>query len=814
MLKSTSYLKTFKAIALVSLLFSAVEKGYSKEDEVLKNPQDTSAILLNEVVVLSGVKNKNFSPLRLVNISESEIAMNSAGKTYPELLKSIPGVFATSETGSYADAKINIRGYKQENISVMLNGIPISGLTSGSMFWNNWAGLTDATSTIQLQKGVGASMLSDNSVGGTINIITHSPKKTPSIGLGYYYASSGISKGYINYNSGELKKGWGIVLMGSYTGGSSWVEQTNVNSWAYMASISKKINKQNSLLFTAMGSPEKHEQRSNRLSYKEMEQYGRDYNKNWGYYFNPDNSRTAKTLNKNNYFKPYFTLNHIYTSKIGANSKKFTLNNALYFATGNGGGYWSESKGKRIISYLKDGHIDWNSVVEANKAVAKPISVGTEEGSAQNILSDYMAGNTQVGAKSSFELELNKRLNLLGGIHYQHYRTWEKEQITDLLGGNYWYEDYSKSIAGIAGRNPVKVIGDYIRTNNGRIMHFSTVFMGLNYKNDRFIAELGTSLNYSSTKRWDKYNYVKDIYSKAANRAGGSVKGGILYKIRDNDFGHNFYLNGAYYNRVPYANVFFANGNNQITHDVKNETNYLGEAGYRLIFPRGGFETTFYASYWKNKSMMSNPYKPLEEEAFRYMITGLDAFHCGVEIDAFYNFTDWLKLYSYASFGNWKWKNNVSATIYDNYTMQVDQQINVYSNGLPVGDAPQTQIGANLTITPIKNYNNNLNFIFDWQFNDRYWADFEPSSRQDIADKALPYRIPAYHIANFSANYTKKVKFNNNYSASFSLFANVRNIFDTFYIERGKDGFDHSINSFTGYWGEGRNFNLGIRVIL
>jgi len=153
-----------------------------------------SSILIKEIIVSSGVKRKNVSPLRLVDIDEKTIAVQAAGKTYPELLKDIPGIYATAETGSYGDAKINIRGFKQENISVLLNGIPISGLTSGSMYWNNWLGLTDATATIQVQKGVGGSMLSDNSVGGSINIVTKSPGKTPTYGVGYNYAGGGTSK--------------------------------------------------------------------------------------------------------------------------------------------------------------------------------------------------------------------------------------------------------------------------------------------------------------------------------------------------------------------------------------------------------------------------------------------------------------------------------------------------------------------------------------------------------------------------------------------------------------------------------------------
>ncbi len=793
---------------------------------------DTS-YLIKEVVVSSGIRKRNVSPLRLVDIDERTIAVQAAGKTYPELLRDIPGIYATAETGSYGDAKINIRGFKQENISVLLNGIPISGLTSGSMYWNNWLGLTDATASIQVQKGVGGSMLSDNSVGGSINIITKSSGVNPSYGVGYNYAGGGTSKAFINYNSGEIGKGWGISFMVSKVWGSSWVECTDVNAWSYLASVSKKLGKNHSLLFTAMGSPEQHSQRSARLTYDEVKEYGREYSKNWGYITLPDGSREARSISRNNYHKPYFTLNHYYNTT-GANGRKFSLNNALYMALAHGGGYWTETKGKSIAAHLKDGHVDWDGVVAENKAA---FAEGTteQERSAQNALSDYIAGHTQVGAKSIFDLELSDKFTLSGGLHYQGYFTWEKEQITDLLGGEYWYEDYAtKSLAGVARRNPIKKVGDYIRTHNGKNTHFGTLFTSMSYKDKHWNVELGASLNGSTTQRWDKYNYVKDIYSDWATGIGGAVKAGALYRFgageKDAKSASSIYLNGAYYSRVPYSNVFFASGNNQISEGIKNEQNYLGEFGFRSVLNKAGIEATFYASYWKNKSIMSSPYKQQEsEDAVKYMITGLDAFHFGVEVDAYYNFTRWGKINGYASIGKWEWKNDVSAIIYDNYTGQAAQKIDVYSNGLPVGDAPQTQIGATLTLKPIGamggysmvdpsgtlSYakSGELTVQLGWNYNARYWADFEPNTRTDANDRTEPYRIPDYHLVNLGINYMKHFIIGNK-ALGTTFFFNINNLFDEWYIERGKDGKDHTLSTFTGYWGQGRNFAFGVKLNL
>ena len=46
------------------------------------------------------------------------------------------------------------------------------------------------------------------------------------------------------------------------------------------------------------------------------------------------------------------------------------------------------------------------------------------------------------------------------------------------------------------------------------------------------------------------------------------------------------------------------------------------------------------------------------------------------------------------------------------------------------------------------------------------------------------------------------------------LFLNVDNITDSFYVERSKDGSGHDVATLTGYWGNGRSVNFGLRLSL
>lgn len=45
-----------------------------------------------------------------------------------------------------------------------------------------------------------------------------------------------------------------------------------------------------------------------------------------------------------------------------------------------------------------------------------------------------------------------------------------------------------------------------------------------------------------------------------------------------------------------------------------------------------------------------------------------------------------------------------------------------------------------------------------------------------------------------------------------TLFVSGSNLLDTMFIERGKDGASHDIDTFRGFWGFGRTFSFGMRL--
>ena len=751
-----------------------VEKVGASVDAVVAD----TTITLQEVAVRSNFANEQSTALSLTTLSPQHIRLYVSRPNYVEMMQGVPGVYATASTGSYGDASLNIRGFKQDNIAILLNGIPIQGLTSGSMYWSNWMGLTDATYAVQLQKGMGHSMLADCAMGGMVNIITRTSQFAPSASFGVNVTDTGLTKGTLNYSTGRMNHGWSVDAMIAYTKGHGKVECTDVETMSYMLTVSKLLGAHNTLIFTSLGSPETHDQRNTELTIAEMETYGGNYSKNWGMLRGKPYS-----IGRNHYFKPYFTLQHI------LDGERFEMKNSLYLALADGGGRstYGQRGAKSIISHqTPDGHIDFDAVIKENQ----------EAGASQNIMIDYLSGHTQAGALATASYRFSPVWKLNGGVHYQYYDTWSEMRVLDLLGGEKWYDTTSKTYVGL---------GDYTGARYGRTTHHLSAFAQMEAKTESMTATLGVSMFNGAYRR---SNFITGEHSDWARGTGASVKAGLLYHITP---AHTVYVNGAYNSRLPYAGTFLASSDLSITNDVTNEINVLGEVGYRTSWQGGGLEMAAYVASWRNKIITLSLAKRANEAAEKYQISGLNALHMGVELTAHQQITPWLKAKAYAMMASWKWVSSGNALIYDSYTEATLNTYTINCDGLHVGDAPQTQLGAQLDATLYGGIYANVM----WQYNARMYADFEPSTRIESGDQSSgkavdAYRLPAYHLVDATLGWRGML----NKDVRINVYASVQNALNTQYLERGIDGANHDAATFRGYRGASRTVSIGVRFSL
>lgn len=774
-----------------SLTLPVEIRGEEKAD-LGEIPMTPSIIGLNEVRIISSTATERKSPVAVSTIRADVIRRQTGDNPFPETMKWVPGVYSSRTGGGSGDANVNIRGFKQENVALLLNGIPISSVENGLVYWNNWIGLTDVTRQIQVQRGLGVSNVALNSIGGTINIITKTTEAEKGGSFKYELSSYGNYKATISLSTGRLKNGLAVTFLGSHFKGPGYVDATYVDGWAWFFSVSKELGKDHMLVFTALGNPERHGQCNFRLSKAETDRHGIKYNKDWGSYNGQINNAS-----ENFYHKPHFSVNHYWD----INEKSFLASSA-YLSFGYGGGKWTDTFGNNpwIFSYYNpSGQIDWERIYEINAANTDTFTLANgidTTGYSINIQTNFLASHIWTGALSTFHHQFNGNLKLMTGVHARYFKSKLQQKVRDLLGGGVYIDDYAFAIDGVAGREQVKNAGDIIKVDNGALVNYTGAYAQLEYTGQPVTAFISVTASNTWYRREDRYNYVSDIYSPTITKAGFDLKAGVNFNINEYN---NIYLNGGYFSKAPYYKFVFAGFNNAPTRDLKNEKVQAVEAGYGLNYHNTLVRLNAYLTLWSDKSIITNEYNQFEDPS---MIQGLDAEHKGIELEIRQQIANVLEIGGILSIGEWKWKNDVTALLLSNENVVVDT-VNVYANGLYVGDAPQTQAGLFASLKILRT----ADLTANWIYYDRMYADFSPTTRTDPNDREQPFRVPSWHSLDLHLGAPFEI-------GKVSFYGNIScfNALDHDYIIRGEDGKGHDLESFRGFWGFGRTFNFSLRM--
>ena len=150
--------------------YKPVEVAPAANVGTIKMEPDTK--VLSDVVITQSIGKTRETPVAMSTLAAEQIEFQLGNQGLMEMLKTTPGVYTRSEGGGFGDAETRMRGFKSENVAMLINGIPVNDMEGGWVYQSNWANLSDVASSIQTQRGLGATILSAPSVGGTINITT------------------------------------------------------------------------------------------------------------------------------------------------------------------------------------------------------------------------------------------------------------------------------------------------------------------------------------------------------------------------------------------------------------------------------------------------------------------------------------------------------------------------------------------------------------------------------------------------------------------------------------------------------------------
>jgi len=744
-------------------------------------------VALDEVTISAGLADRTTDPVSVTEISSKTIRRQLNDKPLPLLFNTISGVYSTTSGGGSGDAVMSIRGFKQENVGLLLNGVPVNGVENGLVYWSNWQGLTDASASIQIQKGPGVANMAANAVGGSVNIITYNANKPQGGNIAYQVTSYGNQKISLALNSGKRPNGWSLSFLGSHENGPGYVDATFVKSWGYYFSATKRFSKTSKLNITLMGSPQQHGQRTLKLSVQEVKLHGYRYNKDWGGY-----EGSMRNASQNFYHKPFLSVNHYLTFD---DTKKWA--NSFYVSYGSGGGLWSESfnYAPSIFSYRSpSGQLDWEAVYNnnANHGGSYVLANGdTVSGYSMNVQTKFLASHMVAGWLSTYEQKLGRGFKLVAGLHYRYFNSFLREEVSDLLGGKFFIEDYGWAVDGVAGRDQIKMPGDIIRVNNNSVIHFMSAYAQLLYDSKHWNGYVSLNQNNNVYRRIDRFNYIENQKSEPVYKPGFDIRAGLANLFSDR---HKIYMNAAWLSRAPYFKYVFGNFTNVPVTHLKNETVATVEFGYQ--FHHNGWYVTVdgYYTGWNNVSMLSNEYIQLEDNTqTRAMVNGLNAVHKGVETTIGYRWKNRVDFNFFGSLGNYQWQNDVEATLFNDSNVAVDT-VFVYASGLRVGGTAQQQMGGSVNFSIFSFFN----LKAEWIWFGKLYADFDPVNRNNPADRLQPYQFPSYNLLNMYVNFPFLVA-----QKQADLDLSLNNVLNNNFITLGQDGLDHSLNTFRGFWSEG-----------
>ncbi|MGL1888189.1 MAG: TonB-dependent receptor [Reichenbachiella sp.] len=745
----------------------------------------SSSVGLEEVMVLASVAVDRQTPVAVSTIKSAEIESKMGSQEFPEILKSTPGVYATRGGGGFGDGRVNVRGFSDENVAVMINGVPVNDMENGRVYWSNWAGLMDAAQTVQVQRGLGASKVAVPSIGGTINVISKASDMKKG---GNFFVGTGnnaYSKIGMTLSTGLTDNDWAVTFSGSRTQGDGFVKGTEFLGYSYFLNVAKKINNKHQVVFTAVGAKQEHGQRQNMSNIADYEGSadGVQYNPDWGY----KNGQVVH-VEDNFYHKPQLSLNHYWT--IDENTE---LSTAVYasFGTGGGGGTAGDNFEKKRLGGPY-GAIDLDYLVEQNEA--------TVDGNAQALLRASRNDHKWYGILSTLNKDLNNGLSLMVGVDGRYYQGSHYRTVTDLLGADYFIDDNDMN-----DTTKVVGVGDKFSYHNEGVVGMAGLFGQLEYKKDKLSAFVTLNASSTSYKRIDYFNYLdsdSEQETEWVNFLAWGVKGGANYNLTDN---HGVFFNAGYFERAPFFDGVFLNFVNDINQEAVNQKVISTALGYNFRSRTFKANLNVYRTEWRDRTYTAST--TVNDEIIFGNLLGVDAIHQGIEVDAVWEPIAGLRLSGMISVGDWKWKNDIKdVQLYDEEQNPIGDPVNIFIADVHVADAAQTTaaVGISYELLP------GLSFGMDYNHYANLYAQFDPTSRdeQDADGNNIDsWKVPSYNLVDVNVTYNFEV-------AGFdsSLYGNVYNVGNAKYVSDANDGSSHDAISSLVYFGAGTTWNLGLRL--
>ncbi len=269
----------------------------------------------------------HIDPLPVKNLDRETIEQRYWAQDPPMLLAETPGIYAYNESGNgIGNSYLSLRGFGQNRVAVMINGVPLNGGDSHDVWWVDLPDFAASLKDIQVQRGVMSGLYGGTALGGSINLVTDSFSRERRLRLSHGLGSWGTQKSNIEYSSGVLDEALSVNLRLSTIRSDGYRDQSWTKSWAYYANLSH-FGERSTTRVNFYGGPE-----NVHLAYKGITAV------------QLENDRTANPLTwedeEDHFHQPHFELHNDWQI-----DPDRSLSNILYFTKGDG--YYEQFREER-----------------------------------------------------------------------------------------------------------------------------------------------------------------------------------------------------------------------------------------------------------------------------------------------------------------------------------------------------------------------------------------------------------------------------------------------------------------------------------
>lgn len=672
----------------------------------------------------------------VITLTDSELEGDAQTQDISGLLQSSQDIFTNTAGYTFGQARFRIRGFDNQNSTVLMNGIYVNDAETGRAYYSNWGGLNDATRNKVNTTGLHFSDYSFGGLGGVTNIITRASEFRPGSSVSYSLANKNYrNRVMITHSTGLMNNGWAFTISAS----SRWAQEgyvpgTFYEAYAYFLAAEKKINDSHSLNLTVFGAPT----RSGRGGVATMEAYeltgDHYYNPNWGY-----QNGVMRNSRVGTYHQPRGILSHYWTI-----DKSMKLTTSVSYMFGRGGVTalnWYDSPDPRPdyyrnfpsyydsfysandqyrFDYLTDkwqkddafAQLDWDHFYFTNRK--NLYTIQNEGGLTGNDLTGNRAAYiveerrndiNRLDFSSVFSKDLNEKSKLIAGINVMSSKTHNFKVVDDLLGADWWLDidqfaerdnadDQYIIQSDIDNPNAARYVGDVFGYDYLSNINKANAFGQVEYKLSSLDFFAGVDLSHTEfwrtgSMRNGKFplnSFGNSVKNKFYNYA---AKAGLTYKLTGRNF---FILNAAYLTRAPYFREAYISPRTRdhVVDNLVSEQILSGDISYHYRSPKFQVKATGYYTEFNN-GIESNSFYHDELRTFvNYIMTDVDRLHYGGEFGVEAKLTSTITVNAAAGYGKYLYNSRPNVTIaQDNSSEVLAENRTVYIQNYHLGGMPE-----------------------------------------------------------------------------------------------------------------------------